>query len=157
MRFLKTGAAALLGAALGIATPMVAKHEGVSLTPYDDAVGVRTVCYGSTSPSETSYTHTLDECTALLNKQLKGYSQDVLDATGPNISVQELAAYTSFSYNVGTGAFKNSTLLKKFKAGDREGACNELPRWNKAGGKVLNGLVTRRAEEQKLCLSGVHK
>ncbi len=59
-------------------------------------------------------------------------------------------AMVSFAYNVGTGAFKDSTLLRKFNAWDVEGAANEFKRWNKAGGKVLQGLIVRRKREENL-------
>jgi lysozyme len=63
-------------------------------------------------------------------------------------------AIVSFTFNVGEGNLRRSTLLRKLNAGDIVGACNELPRWNKAGGRVLPGLVKRRAEERALCLEG---
>jgi lysozyme len=66
-----------------------------------------------------------------------------------------VAAYTSFTYNVGVGAFEKSTLLRKLNGGDRVAACNELPRWVYARGVKLPGLVNRRREEQALCLSGL--
>ena len=64
-------------------------------------------------------------------------------------------SFVSWTYNVGVGAACRSTLVKKANAGDIEGACNELPRWNRAGGRVIKGLVNRRADEQRLCLEGV--
>ncbi len=57
---------------------------------------------------------------------------------------------TSFTYNVGTGAYKSSTLLLKHNAGDYAGAAAEFDKWIYANGQVLQGLVNRRAEERKL-------
>jgi len=68
------------------------------------------------------------------------------------LTEHELAALSSFTYNVGEGQFQKSTLVQKLNAGDRHGAANELLRWNKAGDKVLPGLVTRRKEERELFL-----
>ncbi|MBP8236036.1 MAG: lysozyme, partial [Rhizorhabdus sp.] len=51
----------------------------------------------------------------------------------------------SFAYNVGVGALRGSTLLRKLNAGDFAGAAEQFLVWNKAGGKVLAGLVKRRA------------
>ena len=62
----------------------------------------------------------------------------------------------SFSYNCGTGALKTSTLLQKLNSCDYSGAANELLKWNKSNGKVLNGLVKRRQEEKKLFLKTNH-
>ena len=50
---------------------------------------------------------------------------------------------------------KASTMFKYLNSGNYKAACNELPKWNKSGGKVLNGLVKRREKEKKLCLSFV--
>lgn len=59
-------------------------------------------------------------------------------------------AMTSLAYNVGLANFAGSTLLKKHKAGDYEGAAGEFAKWSKAGGRTMQGLVNRRAEEAKL-------
>jgi len=84
-------------------------------------------------------------------------AQDVLwvaAAVGNKVMVplntnQEAALY-SFIYNVGAGAFGKSTLLRKLNDWDYEGAANEFKRWNKGGGRVLNGLVRRRKAEAAL-------
>ena len=65
------------------------------------------------------------------------------------------AAFLSFAFNVGNGAFCSSTLVRKANAGDMPGACAELSRWAYAGGKQLQGLVNRRAAERKLCEQGL--
>ena len=61
-------------------------------------------------------------------------------------------AVVSWSYNVGTGAACRSTLVRKANAGDLYGACDELLRWNRAGGRVLNGLTNRRKAERAMCI-----
>ncbi|KRJ11905.1 lysozyme [Acinetobacter nosocomialis] len=58
----------------------------------------------------------------------------------------------SLTYNIGSGAFKNSTLLKKLNKGDYQGAADQFLVWNKAGGKVMKGLVRRREAERALFL-----
>lgn len=63
----------------------------------------------------------------------------------------EFGAFVSLAYNIGTGAFCGSTLVKKLNAGDHAGACAEISRWNKQKGKVLNGLTKRREEERRVC------
>ena len=62
------------------------------------------------------------------------------------------AALASFVYNVGPGAYQRSTLLRRLNGGDTVGGCNELLRWNRAGGQVLPGLTARREAERELCL-----
>ena len=101
-------------------------------------------------------TKTQEECWELLATEAKQFSDGVIASLPYLVAVsqEELDAYTSFAYNVGLGAWNTSTLLKKLKRGDREGACNELPRWIYAGGKPYNGFIRRRAAEQKMCLRG---
>jgi len=64
----------------------------------------------------------------------------------------EYDAYVSLSYNIGTGAFCASTLVKKLNAQNYEGACKEILRWNRAKGRVVDGLTNRRQKEYKQCL-----
>ena len=64
----------------------------------------------------------------------------------------EYDAYISLSYNIGAKNFCGSTLVKKLNTGDYEGACKEILRWNKANGRVIQGLVNRRQEEYQKCL-----
>ena len=63
-------------------------------------------------------------------------------------------ALVSFAFNCGVNALRNSTLLKKFKAGDVGGAAGEFKRWNKSNGKVLAGLTRRRAAEERMFTAG---
>lgn len=62
---------------------------------------------------------------------------------------------TSITFNCGCSNMRKSTMYKHLNTGDYKAACNEFPKWNKAGGKVLNGLVIRREKEKALCLSGI--
>ena len=84
-----------------------------------------------------------------------GAALDAVDKHLPSIPPATRAALGSFVYNVGAGNFQSSTLLRKAKAGDLVGACNELPRWVYAKGQKLNGLVRRREAERQLCLEGL--
>jgi lysozyme len=63
----------------------------------------------------------------------------------------EYDAFVSLAYNVGPAAFCNSTLVQKLNLGDYSGACAQIDRWVRAGGKVVRGLVNRRAKERALC------
>ncbi|ENA6191364.1 lysozyme [Salmonella enterica subsp. enterica] len=126
--------------------------EGVRYQPYQDVVGVWTVCYGHTGKDIISGRRYTDaECDALLNKDLALVAARIDPLIKVSIPESERAAFYSFAYNVGTGAFARSTLLKKLNAGDRAGACNELKRWTYAGGKQWKGLVTRREIEREVC------
>ena len=64
-------------------------------------------------------------------------------------------AFLSWTYNVGVGAACGSTLVRLANAGALRGACDQLLRWNRAGGKIVRGLTNRREAERQLCLEGV--
>lgn len=142
-------------AALGLLVGIVIPFEGYEPKVAPDPIGVPTYCYGETlnlPPVGTVFSKA--ECRAKLEARLPQYEKGMAKCiTYPElVGDHAWIAFISFTYNVGVGAFCGSTLVKKLNAGDLKGACNELPRWNKAGGKVLPGLVKRRADEQKLCL-----
>ena len=83
----------------------------------------------------------------LLNRK---YGPSIIQNVKVPLSDQQYSALTSFAYNVGPRAFKESTLLKKLNAGDFEGAASEFDRWIFAGGKPVDGLARRRAAEKAL-------
>jgi len=92
------------------------------------------------------------QCDARLTTDLKRYASDVARAIGDAPTTQaQFDAMVSFHYN--TGAIARATLTKRHNAGDHAAAAAEFARWNKAGGRVLKGLVRRRAEEAKLYVS----
>lgn len=144
--------AALAGGAMAIAAVLITSLEGVEYKPYRDVVGVLTVCYGHTGPDIIpDKTYTEAECKAMLDKDLQPFARSVERSVKVPASEYQKAALISFSYNVGVKAFESSTLLKKLNAGDSRGACDEMRRWNKAGGKVWKGLINRREVEREIC------
>jgi lysozyme len=152
----KARVAAVLGiGAAALVLPFVARWEGAVPKTYRDPVGILTACTGHTGPElRMGQTWTPAECEEMLAGDLLTAARGVQDCVTEPLSDQEIAAYTSFAFNVGTKAFCGSTLLVKLNAGDHVGACEELPRWNKARGQVLPGLSNRRAAEMSLCLAG---
>ncbi|MGQ5735321.1 lysozyme [Serratia sp. IR-2025] len=144
--------AAVGGGSMAIAAVLIPSLEGVEYKPYRDVVGVLTVCYGHTGADILpGKTYTEAECKALLDKDLVPFARSVERSVKVPASEYQKAALISFSYNVGVKAFETSTLLKKLNAGDSRGACDELRRWNKAGGKVWKGLINRREVEREIC------
>ncbi|HGN1707100.1 TPA: lysozyme [Providencia rettgeri] len=144
---------AAAGGLIALTMAMVTNFEGYEPKPYRDVVGVLTVCYGHTGPDIIpTKTYTKAECDALLEKDLAIVAKAVNPLIKVNIPDYTRAALYSFTYNVGTGAFSRSTLLKKLNAGDQAGACNELKRWIYAGGKPWKGLISRREIEEAICL-----
>ncbi|ENF9605300.1 lysozyme [Salmonella enterica] len=155
IRHLITGGAG----AVAIAAAMLGGHDGLEgrrYIPYRDVAGVLTVCDGHTGKDIIPGKRYTDaECDALLDKDLKRVKAQVDPLIKVSIPESERAAFYSFAYNVGTGAFARSTLLKKLNAGDHAGACNELKRWTYAGGRQWKGLVTRREIEREVCTWGL--
>jgi len=102
-------------------------------------------------------TYTSAECKAMLGERVEefynGFRKCVPQIQFAPPEVQ--AAVTSWSYNVGLGAACSSTLARYARIMEWGQVCDQLPRWNRAGGRVINGLVNRRAEERRLCLSGL--
>lgn len=144
-----------LAAALVIATPLVSNWEGKRNTPYADLVGVMTVCYGETRVAMRSYSDA--ECTTMLEDALEDdFAKPVLKCTpGLRDRPYQLAAAISLSYNIGSGAYCRSTAARRFNAGNWRGGCDALLMWNKAGGRVVQGLVNRRKDERRICLTGL--
>lgn len=147
----------LSAAAVMAGSGTVSYFEGKENKAYVDPVGIITICYGETKGIKKSDYKTDEECLESLASELVEHEKGMLKVVKVPLSTKEQAAYLSFTYNLGVKAFTNSTLLKKLNSGDRVGACNELLRWNKANGRVLNGLTKRRQEENKLCLEGVNE
>jgi GH24 family phage-related lysozyme (muramidase) len=127
---------------------LIKRFEGCNLTAYLCPAGVPTIGYGHTGGVKIGETITQEHADRLLASDLVRFELAV-DRHLPNATQSQFDALVSFSFNVGVGAFERSTLLRKAKGGDIEGAAREFARWNKAGGKVLAGL-TRRCEAQRV-------
>lgn len=154
----KTLAGVVGVAAAAILMTTVPAHEGEVLTTYIDPVGVATVCYGDTDPAMAvpGATYSRADCLKSLEKQLIAHAEPVLDcAPGVTSSPEMTAAFVSLAYNIGTSAFCRSTVVRRYSAGDYAGACAAIDMWTKAGGRVLPGLVRRRADERALCEQGI--
>lgn len=133
---------------------LIKEFEGLELKAYKDSVGVVTIGYGSTGPHVSmGMTITADQAEALLKNDVNRFEKGVMDLVTAPITQNQFDALVSFSFNLGLGNLKASTLLRKLNSLDYVGAANEFPRWNKAGGKVLAGLTRRREAEKKLFLS----
>lgn len=153
----------VIGVATTIAVNNISTSEGFSPVVYKDPIGLNTYCYGETSNPNPQRVYSKEYCQFLLSHKAAAAIREVR-ALVPNsvyLSPQELAAWGSFTYNVGSGAFKSSTALKLLKQGRRRGACAQLSRWVyateiKTGKSVrLKGLENRRKTERELCEKGV--
>lgn len=131
---------------------LVEPWEGTKNQAYKDMVGIPTICAGYTIGVKMGDYKTDQECDELLVKELTDFNTQMKKNVNVPLSENEEVAYTSFVWNVGIGAWNSSTALKLLNAGDRKGACTQLLRWNRAGGRVVQGLVNRRQAEYKICM-----
>lgn len=147
--------------ALALAAAIAIPAEGLRYTYYYDPPGILTVCYGHTGKVDKSKTYSLAECKALLNKDMLN-AVDTVERCVPGLPAPVLASFADAVYNIGPKIAcdtTRSTAARMLRLRDYFGACNQLPRWNKAvvlGVAVpLRGLTTRRDNERQLCLTAV--
>jgi len=159
-----SSAVAGLGA-IGIATYLLQPFEGREHHAYQDPVGIWTICDGTTTGVvKGDFADDLD-CDQMTERDARAAAA-ILDRCAPGVEMPAYrrAAFIDFIYNVGPGrtgvkdgfcvlkSGKPSTMRRMLNSGNQIGACNQLPAWNKAGGKMLNGLTERRAVERLVCL-----
>lgn len=118
---------------------------------------VPTYGHGSThkadgSPVRMGDTITRQQAAELVNKDAGRFAAAIKRCVTVPLTQGEFDAYVSLTYNIGAGAFCKSTLVKRLNAGDYAGACAEIKRWDKMGGKVLRGLTARRDREYRMCV-----
>jgi lysozyme len=143
---------------LGEAAALAVPFEGWSAAPYRDPAGVWTIGYGSTRDRQgdpvTADTPpvTVAEGTALMRRDMTAALNEVFrDVTVP-LTADQAAAIADLVYNIGTGSFAESTLLRLLDRGDLAGAAAQFDAWDHAGGVVLAGLLRRREAERALFL-----
>ena len=140
------------------ALELIKKYEGFSAKPYLCPAGVWTIGYGNTKylngvrVQKQDKPITAEEAERLLeNTVIKEFLPKALELSPVlKLHPNKLAAVLSFCYNLGAGAYANSTLRKKINNQDYEAASKEFGKWVMASGKKLNGLIKRRAEEAEL-------
>ena len=131
-------------------TKILKFFEGCRLTAYQDSVGVWTIGYGHTKGVYDGMTITQEEAEQMLLTELEEYEGYVEKYVTVPLTQNQFDALVVWVYNLGPTNFRNSTLLKELNSGNYTAAGKEITRWNKAGGKVLAGLVRRREAEAKL-------
>ena len=136
---------------------IIKDFEGLSLKPYLCPAGVPTIGYGNTRYQDGSKVTMQDEpiteqeANVLFDFYHNQFKAEVKKVVATEINENQLEALTSFAYNLGIGNLKKSTLLKKVNLDPNDKSIAlEFAKWNKAGGKVLNGLVKRRKAESDL-------
>lgn len=139
---------------------LVKRFEGYSPRPYLCPAMVWTIGWGTTrypwgkrvTPLDAHATP--DKADSWLEHELMKAELAVIRYTTVWLNEVQRAALASFVYNLGAGAFRASTLRRRLNSGDWEDVPYQLSRWNKAGGRVLRGLVIRRKAEADMWISG---
>jgi len=120
---------------------------------YRCPANVLTIGWGCTEGVKEGMIWTREEAQVALRRELAKFEAGVVQLTTVPLNQNQFDALVSFTYNVGLGAFERSTLRKRLNAGDYRGAASAFKLWNKGGGRVLPGLVNRRAREATLFLT----
>ena len=137
---------------------LIKQFEGCRLKAYKDPIGIWTIGYGTIIYPDGAKVKEGDSITSeradfLLRWQVLTKSGEV-DKVAKGVNQNQFDALVSFAYNVGSGALKKSTLLKKLLINPNDPTIEqEFLKWNKAGGKELNGLTKRRQAESDLYFS----
>ncbi|AIL60948.1 lysozyme [Pseudomonas alkylphenolica] len=134
---------------------LIKSFEGLRLLAYRDAVGVWTIGYGATRGVKPGMSVTKEQAERMLLNDVQRFEPEVERLVQVPLTGNQWDALVSFTYNLGAGNLESSTLLRLLNRGDYAGAAEQFPRWNKAGGKVLPGLVRRREAERVLFLEAV--
>jgi len=136
---------------------LISAFEDTQFKSYDDGVGVWTIGIGTTVyPNGVKVkqgdTCTLEQAKTYFKHDLAKFENTVNESVTVPLTQNQFDALVSLTYNIGSGAFKGSTLLKLLNKGDYQGAAEQFLAWKKAKGKVLPGLVRRREAERALFL-----
>jgi len=129
---------------------LIKKFEGCELQAYKCAAGVLTIGYGHTEGVEEHHEIGQEQAEYMLIEDLKVYEKYLLNYINVPLHQHQFDAIVSWTYNLGGGNLKSSTMLKVLNNGQYEDVPAQIKRWNKAGGKVLEGLTRRRLAEALL-------
>jgi lysozyme len=133
---------------------LIKSFEGCKLEAYQDVKGVWTIGIGHTgSDVSDGVCITEDQAMDYLRQDVGWAEQVVNNLVTTALTQNQFDALVDFVYNAGSGNFKNSTLLRLVNAGDFDAAAQEFPKWDHAGGVVVEGLLRRREAERDLFLS----
>ena len=131
-------------------TKILKFFEGCRLTAYQDSVGVWTIGYGHTKGVHAGMSITQEEAEQMLLIELEEYEGYIEKYVIVPLTQNQFDALVVWVYNLGPTNLRRGTLLKELNSGNYTAAGKEITKWNKAGGKVLTGLVKRREAEAEL-------
>lgn len=140
---------------------IITASEGFSSKPYRCPAGYATIGFGLTVYPDgnrvtmDSAAITEAEGKDLLRKHLDRVERDIRQLVRVSLNENEFSALCSWTFNLGSGRLQQSTLRSKLNRNDKLGAANEFPKWVRAGGRILRGLVIRREVERRLFLTPI--
>ena len=129
---------------------LIKRFEGCRLEAYKCSANVLTIGYGHTGGVKENDTITQDEADKLLQEDVEQFEKYVDDNVTVELGQSQFDALVAWTFNLGVGNLRESTMLKKLNSEDYASVPSEMKRWNKAGGKTLDGLIRRRKAESLL-------
>ena len=129
---------------------LIKKFEGCKLEAYYCSGGVLTIGYGHTGGVKETDVITQEEADKLLKGDVLKFEEYVEDNVIVELDQSQFDALVAWTFNLGPGNLRESTMLKKLNEADYASVPSEMKRWNKAGGKTLDGLIRRRNAEALL-------
>lgn len=145
------------------ALELIKEFEGLRLNAYRDPVGIVTIGYGYTNGAgygpgvSLGDTWTAQQAEDMLVEGIQRFANSIQRHFVIKPNPDQFGAFVSLAYNIGWQSFVKSTALKRWNAGDVEGAAEAVTWWNKAGGKVLRGLTRRREAEAALITADLNQ
>ena len=126
---------------------LIKKFEGCRLKAYRCSANVLTIGYGHTGGVKEDDTITHPEADKLLENDIAKFEEYVSDNVIVELKQYQFDALVAWTFNLGVGNLRSSTMLKKLNESDYDSVPSEMKRWNKAAGKTLDGLIRRRKAE----------
>ena len=133
-----------------VGVELIKEFEGCKQVAYQDSVGVWTIGYGHTKDVYEGQLAIKKTIERWLQEDLEEFESYVSKLVKVELNQNQFDALVAWTYNLGPTNLKESTMLRKLNYGDYESVPDEMRRWNKAGGEVLNGWVRRRDAEANL-------
>jgi len=126
---------------------LIKKFEGCETTAYQDSVGVWTIGFGHTKGVEEGQTCSIEDAESMLADEMDEYEGYINNMVKVELQQHEFDALVAWVYNLGPTNLGESTMLKVLNGGQFDRVPDEMNRWTRAGGKILEGLVRRRQAE----------